>query len=71
MVAAFALMDVFEDRLALLWLYTALEDSSHTASGKLSVYYHVGSCSALHLPGRDLISRQLFVYQEVEDGLGP
>ena len=70
-VAALALVDVFEDCLALLWFYAALEDSSHAASDKLSVYYRVGSCLSLHLPGRDLISRQLSVHQEIEDGLRP
>ena len=71
MVAALALMDVFENCLALLWLYAALVDTSDTAPYKLSVDYGVCCCLALHLPGRDLISRQLFVHQEVEDGLGP
>ena len=49
-VAALALVDIFEDCLAFLWFYVALENPSHAASEKLSVYYHVGSCSALHLP---------------------
>ena len=71
MVAAFALMDVFEDCLALLRLDVALLDTGDTAPHKLFVDYGVCCCPALHLPGRDLISRQLFVYQEVEDGLGP
>ena len=70
-VAALSLVDMFEDCLDFLWFYTALEDPSHAASDKLSVYYRVGSCSALHLPGRDLISRQLSVHQEIEDGLRP
>ena len=61
-VAAFVLVYIFEDCLALLWFYAALEDSSHTASDKLSVYYRVGSCSALHLPGRDLVARKLSVH---------
>ena len=71
MVATFALMDVFEDCLALLRLHAALVDTSDTAPHKFSVDYGVCCCPALHLPDRDLISRQLFVYQEVEDGLGP
>ena len=66
-----ALMDIFEDCLALLRLYAALVDTSDTTPHKLSVDYGVCCCPALHLPGRDLISRQLFVHQEVEDGLGP
>ena len=70
-VAALALVDIFEDCLALLWFYAALEDPSHATSDKLSVYYRVGSCSALHLPGQDLIGRQLSVYQKLEDGLCP
>ena len=70
-VAALTLVDIFEDCLALLWFYAAQEDSSHTASDKLLIYYRVGSCSALHLLGRDLISRQLSVHQEVENGLRP
>ena len=61
-VAALALVDIFEDCLALLWFYAALEDPSHAVSDKLSVYYRVGSCSALHLPGRDLIGWQLSVH---------
>ena len=39
MVATFTLMDVFEDRLALLWLYTALVDTSDAAPDQLSVDY--------------------------------
>ena len=70
-VAALASVDIFEDCLALLWFYAALEDSSHAASDKLCVYYRVGSCPALHLPGRDLISRQLSIHQKVENGLRP
>ena len=71
MVAALALVDIFEDCLALLWLYAAVEDSSHTASNQLSIYYCVGSCSVLYLPGRDLIIRQLSAHQKLEDGLHP
>ena len=70
-VAALPLLDIFEDCYTLLWLDAALEDSSHTASDKLSVYDRVGSCSALHLLGRDLIDRQLSVHQKLEDGLCP
>ena len=70
-MAAFTLVDIFEDCLAFLWFYASLEDSSHPAPNKLSVYYRVGSCPALHLPGRDVISRQLFVHQKVENGLRP
>ena len=70
-VAALALVDIFGDCLALVSLYAALEDPSHAASDKPSVYYRVGSCPALHPPSRDLISRQLSVHQEVEDGLRP
>ena len=70
-VAALTLVDIFEDSLALVWFYAALEDSSHTVSDKLSVYYRVGSFSALHLPGRDLIGRQLSIHQKLEDGLCP
>ena len=66
-----ALMDIFEDCLALLRLHAALVDTSDTAPYKLSVDYGVCCCPVLHLPGRDLISRQFFVYQKVEDGLGP
>ena len=71
MVAAFALVDVLEDCYALLWLDATLEDSGDSAPNKLSVYYCVCSGSALNLSCRDLVSRQLFVYQEIEDGLGP
>ena len=70
-VAALALVDIFEDCLALLYFYAALEDSSHTASDELSVYYRVGSCSALYLPGRDLIGRQLSIPQKLGDELCP
>ena len=71
MVAAFALVDASEDCYAFLWLNAALEDSSDAALTEFSVYYCVCSGSALNLSCRDLVSRQLFVYQEVEDGLGP
>ena len=62
MVAAFALMDVFEDRLALLWIYPALVDTSDAVPDQLSVDYGVGCRSALHLPSQDFISWQLSVY---------
>ena len=48
MVAAFALVDVFEDCYAFLWLDAALEDSSDAALDKFSVYYSIFSGSALH-----------------------
>ena len=70
-MAAFALVDVFEDCYAFLWHDAALKDSSNTAPNELSVHYCVRSGSALDLSCRDLISRQLARYQEVEDGLGP
>ena len=70
-MAAFALVDILEDCYALLWLDAALEDSSDATLNKFSVYYCVCSGSALNLSCRDLVSRQLSVYQEVEDGLGP
>ena len=70
-MAAFALVDVLEDCNALLWLDTALEDSSDTAPNEFSVHYCVCSGSALNLSCRDLIGRQLSIYQKVEDGLGP
>ena len=69
MVAALALMDVFENCLALLRLHAALVDTSDTAPYKLSVDYSVCCRPALHLPGQDLISWQLFVHLEFEDGL--
>ena len=62
MVAALALMDVFENCLTLLWLYAALVDTSDAAPDQLSVDYGVGCCSALHLPSQDFISWQLSVY---------
>ena len=70
-MAAFTLVDVFEDCNALLWLDAAVEDSSHTAPNELSVHYCVCSGSSLNLSCRDLVSRQLSVHQKVEDGLGP
>ena len=71
MVAALALMDVSENHLALFWFYTALVNTSDTAPYELSIDYGVRCRPALHLPSRDLISWQLFVHQEFEDGLGP
>ena len=68
---AFALVDVLEDCYALLWLNAVLEDSSDAAPNEFSVHYCVCSGSALNLSCRDLVSRQLSIYQEVEDGLGP
>ena len=50
MVAAFALMDVFENRLALLWLYAALVDTSDAAPDQLYVDYGIGCRLALYLP---------------------
>ena len=70
-MAAFALVDILEDCYTLLWLDAALEDSSDAAPNELSVYYCVCSGSALNLSCRDLISRQLPIHREFEDGLGP
>ena len=50
MVAALALMDVFENCLALLWLYVALVDTSDAAPNQLSVDYGVGCRPALYMP---------------------
>ena len=52
MVAALALMDVFENCLALLWLDATLVDTSDAAPDQLSVDYGVGCHSALYLPSR-------------------
>ena len=71
MVTTLALMDIFEDCPSLFWLDAALVNTSDTAPYKLSVAYGVRCHPALHLPGKDLVNRQLFVHQEVEDGLGP
>ena len=70
-VAALALVDIFEDFLALLRLHAALVHASDTAPHKFSVDNGVRCYPALHLPARDLVSRQLFVHQKVEDGLSP
>ena len=70
-MAALALVDIFEDCNALLWLDAALEDSSDTAPNEFSVHYCVCSGSALNLSYRDIVSRQLSIHQKVEDGLGP
>ena len=50
MVAALALMDVFENCLALLWLYAALVDTSDAAPDQLFVDYGVGYRPVLYLP---------------------
>ena len=50
MVAAFALMDVFENGLALLWLYAALVDTRDAAPDQLSVDYGIGCRPVLYLP---------------------
>ena len=70
-MAAFTLVDVLEDCYALLWLDATLENSSDAVPNEFSIYYCVCSGSALNLSCRDLVSQQLSVYQEVEDGLGP
>ena len=62
MVAALALMDVFENCLALLWLDATLVDTSDTAPDQLSVDYGVSCRSALYLPSQDFISWQLFAH---------
>ena len=62
MVVALALMDVFENCLALLWLYAALVDTSDAVPDQLSVDYGVGCRSALHLPSQDFIVWQLFAH---------
>ena len=55
MVATFALMNVSEDRDALLRLYVALEDASRVAPDELSVDDRVCGCTVLHLPGQDFV----------------
>ena len=62
MVAALTLMDVSENRLALVSLYAALVDTSDAAPDQLFVDYSVGCRSALHLPSQDFIGWQLFAY---------
>ena len=49
-LATLALVDIFENCLALLWLYAALVDTSDAAPDQLSVDYGVGCRSALYLP---------------------
>ena len=71
MVAALALMDIFENRLALLWLDATLVDASDAAPDQLSVDYGVGCCSVLYLPSQGFINWQFFAHQELEDGLCP
>ena len=71
MVAALALMNVFENRLTLLWLDATLVDTSDAAPDQLSVDYGVGCRSALYLPSKGYINWQLFAHQELEDGLCP
>ena len=71
MVAALALMDVFENCLALLWLDATLVDTSDAAPDQLSVDYGISCRSVLYLPSQDFISWQLFAHQEFEDGMGP
>ena len=70
-MTTFALVNVSQDCLTLIQLHAALAHTSDTAPHKFSVDNGVHCCPALHLPGRDLISRQLFVHQKVEDGLSP
>ena len=70
-VATLALVDIFEDCLALLRLHAALVHTSDTVPHKFSVDNGVRCRPTLHLSGRDLISWQLFIYQKVEDGLRP
>ena len=60
-MAAFALVDVFEDRHSFFWLDATLDDSSDAAPNKLSVDDCVGSGSALNLSCRDLVGWQLSV----------
>ena len=71
MVAALALMDVFENCLALLWLDATLVDTSGAAPDQLFVDYGVGRRSALYLPSQGFINWQFFAHQELEDGLCP
>ena len=65
MVAALALMDVFENRLALLWIYAVLVESSDAVPDQLSVDYGVGYHSActcraeISSVGSSLLTRNL------------
>ena len=47
-MAAFALVDVFEDCHSFFWLDTALEDPSDATLDKFSVHYCICSGSVLH-----------------------
>ena len=58
-MAAFALVDVFEDCHSFFWLNATVEDSSDAALHKLPVDYCVCCGSSLHQSCCDLISRQL------------
>ena len=71
MVATFTLMDVFEDRLALLWLYAVLVDTSDATPDQLYVDYGIGCRPVLYLPSQGFINWQFFAHQELEDGLCP
>ena len=66
-----ALMDIFEDCLALLRLHAALVYTSDAAPHEFPVDDGVCCYPTLDLSGRDLIGWQLFVHQKVEDGLSP
>ena len=55
MVATLALMDVFEDCLALLLFHTTLVDTSDAAPYELSIDDGVRCRPAVYLPSRDLI----------------
>ena len=71
MVTTLTLMDIFEDCLALPRLYAVLVNTSDTAPHKFSVDDGVCCYPTMHLSGRDIVSRQLFIHQKVEDGLSP
>ena len=70
-MAAFTLVDVLEDCLALVWLQAALINTSEAEPHPLSVDDGVCCCPPLHLSGRDLIGRHFFVHQKFEDWLSP
>ena len=70
-MAAFALVDILEDCLTLVRLHTVLVHTSDTAPYQFFVDYGVCCCPLLHLLGYDLINRQFFFHQKVEDGLRP
>src|SRR5664279_1396140 len=62
MMTTFSLMDIPEDFLPFFWFDAALKYIYNASLVYLTIDNGEGFCSSLHLPGRDLLTRQTTIH---------